>query len=245
MTEKILIVDASKASLVMTSEILKDSNADYFISTAPTGQKALEKLVTMQPDLCIIDFDLPDVDGSTLVSVIRETWEGPILMTAFANSYIDQAVREEVFCYNDASDWVAKPVDFNELVSKVECYMINKSRLVRRFDSDLNTLLVGKASGRGKRAPKTKGHITNLSLGGVKLELENLHWIKQGTELVVNLPELIEPLLGKPCDCRAEQKYRASVAWLKKDDMTAGLKFEKLTQIQQKGLFRWLKACDS
>ena len=59
----VLIVDACKPSLVMTSEIFKDKMSGTIVDVAQSGKETIEYLADKTPDLCVIDFDLPDVDG--------------------------------------------------------------------------------------------------------------------------------------------------------------------------------------
>src|SRR5689334_16721400 len=107
---KILIADAIKPSLVMSSEIFKDKIPGSTIFVAATGQDAIRIAEIEKPDLCLVDFDLPDVDGPSLVIALRKVYQGPILMTAYPDKNVTASVEEELFAYNDAGGWVSKPI---------------------------------------------------------------------------------------------------------------------------------------
>ena len=129
----ILIADSCKPSLVMTSEVFKDKILGTVVDVAMSGKDALDYLVTKRPDLCVVDFDLPDVDGPALVEAMRKLYDGPILLTAYPSEIVKQAVEEHLFTSNDASAWISKPVSFDDLSEKIDRFLLSKHRLEKRF----------------------------------------------------------------------------------------------------------------
>ena len=170
---KVLIADRSKPSLVMSSEIFKDKVPGCLVAIAGTGAEALEKLETEKPDLCLIDFDLPDVDGATLIRLMRNIYQGPILMSAFSDQVVEQAVSDLLFAFDDASAVLQKPICVESLAQLIDQFLVKKRRTQRRFTTALSSCVVGRAEGRGKRAPKVEGHITNISIGGACIDIES------------------------------------------------------------------------
>ncbi|MDQ3233432.1 MAG: response regulator, partial [Pseudobdellovibrionaceae bacterium] len=71
----VLIADSCKPSLVMTSEVFKDKIMGTVVDVAATGKEALDYLTARRPDLCVVDFDLPDVDGPALVEAMRKVYD--------------------------------------------------------------------------------------------------------------------------------------------------------------------------
>ncbi len=248
----ILIVDACKPSLVMSSEIFKDKITGATILVAGTGKQCLEILLTAKPDMCVVDFDLPDADGIALVHAMRKTYKGPILLTAYPDKIVQDAVTNDLFAFNDAGGWVAKPVKFDVLSEKIDKFLLDKHRLGRRFDTDLDTLIIGKGAGRGKRAPKATGRITNISLGGACIELNEPMKIKGGEEMVVSfelpadgsapMPRLTTKPKGKAVGVAAkkvkteEQRIKCTVCWIDKKCTKAGIMFGRLTDPQRKAI---------
>ena len=156
---KILIADAIKPSLVMSSEICKDKIPGATIFVAATGADAIAIATEQKPDLCLVDFDLPDVDGPALVVALRKVYQGPILMTAYPDKNVRASVIDDLFGYNDASGWVSKPIKFDELADKIDKFLIAHHRTGKRFATALPMQLIAKAAGRGKRAPKSSGSV--------------------------------------------------------------------------------------
>ena len=258
----ILIADASKASLVMSSEVFKDKIPGAIILVATTGKDCLELVQKNAVDMCVVDFDLPDVDGVTLVAAMRKTWKGPILLTAYPDKVVEHAAQE-LFAFNDAGGWIRKPVKFDELSEKIDRFLLDRHRLGRRFEFEVKTLVVGKGAGRGKRAPKVQGRIVNLSLGGLCIALDAPFKMKGGQEftVAVTLPtqpakpaakqdaiqaeSSIKTSAGKksaPTTKSAkkpkgvETKLKATVAWTADGGKMAGFKFDGLTDVQRKGI---------
>ncbi|MES2743859.1 MAG: response regulator [Bdellovibrionota bacterium] len=240
----VLIADACKPSLVMTSEVFKDKMAGTIVDVATTGKDALEYLNTKKPDLCVVDFDLPDVDGPALVEAMRKVYSGPILMTAFPNAIVKQAVEENLFAYSDASAFIQKPVSFEDLSEKIDRFLVSKYRLEKRFDSEFTTELVGKAAGRGKRAPKVTGTIVNISLSGACVKLESGSKVKKTQEVTmsIELPSDAAEKKKKAAAAAAgtEAKIKATVAWINARG-EIGLQFAKLSDVQKRVLENYFR----
>jgi DNA-binding response OmpR family regulator len=71
MTKKVLIVD-DEVNIVISLEFLMQQ-AGYTIAVARTGDEALVKLATFQPDLILLDVMLPGVNGFDICQRIRQT----------------------------------------------------------------------------------------------------------------------------------------------------------------------------
>ena len=272
---KILITDACKPSLVMSSEVFKDKIAGALIFVATSGKQTLEMLAAEKVDMCVVDFDLPDTDGITLIHAMRRTFQGPILLTAYPDSIVEQAVKSDLFAWGDAGAWIQKPVKFDVLSAKIDQFLLDKHRLGRRFPLGVETLVIGKGAGRGKRAPKATGRIINISLGGACIELDSPLKMIGGDEMFVALdlpptltkerrgavseqqgaPVLPARTAGKAPNKRqqdqaakkrleilaAEAKIRCTVAWVDKRQTTVGFQFNRLTDVQRKGLEELLR----
>jgi CheY-like chemotaxis protein len=242
----VLIADSCKPSLVMTSEVFKDKIMGTVVDVAQTGKEALDYLLARRPDLCVVDFDLPDVDGPALVEAMRRVYNGPILMTAFPSDIVKQAVVDNLFAYQDASAWIPKPVNFDDLSEKIDRFLVSKHRLERRFVVSFTTQLVGKAAGRGKRAPKVDGKVLNISLGGALVKITGPLKVKKSQELTLSI-ELPEQDCDGKVNVRkkktlagAESKIKAKVAWINAKG-EVGLQFGKLSDVQRKQLEVYFK----
>ena len=53
---------------------------DYRLIEAETGEQGLRLATQQPPDLVILDLGLPDADGQTILSRLREWYQGPIIV---------------------------------------------------------------------------------------------------------------------------------------------------------------------
>lgn len=257
----ILIADCLKPSVVMTSEIFKDRIPGVIVRIAESGKETLEKLVEVDPDMLVVDFDLPDVDGPSLYEALRKVYEGPILMTAFPDSVVKEAVEANLFFCEDASSWLRKPLKQDDLIAAIDQFLVNNHRTERRFVArGVSAQLIAKAAGRGKRAPKVNGEIVNISMGGVCVAIEGAFKVKKNQELslAVQFPtKILPPEKKDPKKAKTksksktvarkkvstptyEVKFKATVAWTE-GPARLGLTFQKLSDVQKKGLMTYLR----
>lgn len=80
-SKKVLIVDDDPVVRALVSEFLESNG--HQVSLSADGQTCLLKLKEDQPDLVLLDLQMPDMDGIEVLSHIRknpETWAVPVLM---------------------------------------------------------------------------------------------------------------------------------------------------------------------
>jgi CheY-like chemotaxis protein len=139
--KRILIADASKASLVMTSEVFKDNFPGVQVVVARTSAECLELVKTSENiDAYIIDFDLPDRDGACTAARIKKLTQTPVLITAFDRPDVHDVIEEELAAYDDCLNWLRKPVKAETVVAVAQRYCEGKYRTQRRLISDIPAL---------------------------------------------------------------------------------------------------------
>ena len=80
-----------------------------------TGQATLDGLRQMQPDFCLLDLGLPDIDGLDLLRRIRVDFAGPILILS-ARGFETQKVKA---LDDGADDYLVKPFGMGELLARL------------------------------------------------------------------------------------------------------------------------------
>lgn len=86
------------------------------VQTFHTGEQALAALKQQQPDLCIIDLGLPDMDGLSLVKQLMHNNSMGIIILSGRDSLTDKVLGLEL----GADDYISKPFDPRELVARTK-----------------------------------------------------------------------------------------------------------------------------
>lgn len=112
---KILIIDDDAELRQTLSEIL--SEAGYYTDMAVSGSEALEKVVSEEYDIALLDMMMPGRDGIEVLIELRNARPRTrvIMITAFAT--IENAVSS---IKKGASDYVSKPFKIKELITTVK-----------------------------------------------------------------------------------------------------------------------------
>ena len=140
--KRILIADASKASLVMTSEVFKDHFPGVQVVVARSSSEAIELAKTCgEVDAFIIDFDLPDRDGAYTAAKIKKFSATPILITGFDKEEVHKTIEQELAAYDDCLNWIKKPVKADLVVNVAQRFIEGKYRCQRRIACAVPALL--------------------------------------------------------------------------------------------------------
>src|SRR4051794_5652211 len=93
---RILIVDDEANQRLMVEQALRALAFDWTISTAASGQEALESLALHPPDLIITDYHMPIMNGLELIARVRERRipSRIILITAYSSPELYDAAQK-------------------------------------------------------------------------------------------------------------------------------------------------------
>ena len=112
--KKILVIDDDKSVLRTFALILKKDGFD--VDTAENGQEALEKIDGSNYNAVLIDFRLPDMDGTDLLPKFQKTipQAAKILITGFPS--LETGIKSLDV---GADAYLVKPVKPEELLSLI------------------------------------------------------------------------------------------------------------------------------
>ena len=110
----ILVVD--DASLVRLYYRSTLEAAGFRVEEALNGIEALEKLLSITADLLIVDVNMPQMDGFTLLDVLRQK-DGPLAATPALVTSTESAQSDFDAAYKaGANYYLVKPIDREKLV---------------------------------------------------------------------------------------------------------------------------------
>ena len=112
---RILIIDDDKTIRITLSILLKE--VGYIVDTAENGKEAIAKSNANLYNLAIIDWRLPDTEGTHLLTDLRETTPKmvKIMFTGFPSM---KNAMDSVNAHADA--FILKPVDSEILLKKIK-----------------------------------------------------------------------------------------------------------------------------
>ena len=120
MSKQVLVVDDEPDILELVRFALTQEG--FTVTTATTGQEALDALKGSQPDAVVLDLMLPDISGTEVCRRIRSNAEMatlPILMLTARSEELDRVVGFEL----GADDYVTKPFSPRELTLRVKAVL--------------------------------------------------------------------------------------------------------------------------
>lgn len=135
MDKKLLIVDDEQDMVAMLKRYFELNG--YCVMTAEKGLQAIEK-AGKQPDLILLDINMPDMDGLEVCHRIRDFVTCPIL---FLTARIEDKDKLEGFAVG-GDDYIVKPFSIDELGARVDAHLRREERrsgknLRTKFDDEL------------------------------------------------------------------------------------------------------------
>lgn len=121
MREKILIVDDEKGIVDMPKSHFERQS--FQVYTAYNGMEALKQAVC-DPDIVLLDINMPEMDGLAVCQRIREFITCPILFLTARIESADKIIGFQA----GADDYIVKPFDLDELGARVAAHLRREQR---------------------------------------------------------------------------------------------------------------------
>ncbi len=191
---KILAVDDELDILDLIEATLEN---EFIVEKADTGNTALAKLKEMAPDLLILDYMLPDINGNEICKKIREDsllMNLPVLMLTGKGEVEDKVKGLEA----GADDYMTKPFLPQELIARIRM-LIRRSSL--NLDANPLSRLPGNISINkeleNKLNTKEKFAVLYIDIDNFKV-LNDYYGFGRGDEIIKETSRmLVEALQAK------------------------------------------------
>src|SRR5689334_5322682 len=134
----IVVVDDEPSTREMVGEYL--STHGFQVSQADGGAALRELLKKGPADLIVLDLNMPEEDGLSIVRDLKQRSRVPVIMLTATASAIDRVVGLEL----GADDYLAKPCELRELVARIRS-------VLRRSQGAAQP---APAAAEGKQAPR-------------------------------------------------------------------------------------------
>ena len=118
---KVLIVDDNPVNLTVASGLLEP--LQMRVKTASSAAEAIDMIHDVKFDLVFMDHMMPEVDGVEATHIIRQLVPGynDVPIIALTANAIGGA--REMFIREGMSDFVAKPIELKEIISKIRKWL--------------------------------------------------------------------------------------------------------------------------
>lgn len=118
----ILVVEDDEAIRTAVQRGLQERQ--FAVATAASGLAGLEQVLRAQPDVVLLDLGLPDVDGLTVISMIRAASDVPIIVIT-AQDDDPTMVRA---LDGGADDYVVKPFGTEQVAARIRAVLRRRGR---------------------------------------------------------------------------------------------------------------------
>ncbi len=115
--QRVLVVDDDPEIVELFCDVL-DRDGRFEVHSAGTGYEAGLLTSELKPDLILLDYLLPDINGNAVCAAIRSKPELSETKIIVVSGAIESAEIEDLLAAG-ANDFVRKPFDIEQLVGKV------------------------------------------------------------------------------------------------------------------------------
>ncbi len=184
MSKKILVVDDEKKILNVLRGYLEQ--AGFGVAVASDGKQALAVFRHENPNLVLLDLNLPGVDGLDVARAMRRESAVPIIMVTARIEETDRLIGLEL----GADDYILKPFSPREVVARVRA-------VLRRVEGETTAVRVFRA---GKLVLDLDMHtvrLGDLSIDLTPTEFDLLATFMQNPGRAFTRMQLLERLQGQ------------------------------------------------
>lgn len=177
----LLIEDDPQFRLLLTTTL---ENQDFTVLPLTKGQEGLAAIRSRPPDLLILDLGLPDLDGQDLIRGLRTWSDLPIIVLSARNQEIDITQALD----NGADDYLTKPFNAGELVSRIKALL---RRVSKSADSDPDVFQTGELkielAKRRVTVAEREIHLTPIEFSLLSLLVLNAGFVVTHRQLLVKV----------------------------------------------------------
>lgn len=118
MAEKILLVDDDVDNLKIVGRLLE--NEGYQVEAVDSGAKGLNAIDRYQPDLVLLDVNMPGMDGLETIQLLKKKENTAAVVFVTANTTTEDVIRG---LDAGALDYISKPFSGMELLARVRAQL--------------------------------------------------------------------------------------------------------------------------
>lgn len=160
MATVLVVEDADELAELLVRELSGDG---HDVRRAEDGERALTLYDRARPDVVILDWMLPRMDGIAVLRQLRRRGHTPVLMLTARGEEVDRVLGLEV----GADDYLTKPFGIRELLARVRALLRREETLRQALLADRES--AGSAIAYGKLRLDPDAH--QVTLAGEPVDL--------------------------------------------------------------------------
>jgi DNA-binding response OmpR family regulator len=125
----IIVEDDEQMGMFLKQELEIEG---YKVEVCKDGQQGLVRIRHEEPDLVILDWELPKMTGIEVLGRLRKNSEVPVLMLTAKSDIKDRVTGIDT----GANDYLIKPFELDELLARIRGILRNKKPAPKTFKFD-------------------------------------------------------------------------------------------------------------
>lgn len=123
-TARVLVIDDDEGIRKVVATALQSEG--YFVDAASSAKEAIEKSQSNFYNLALVDIRLPDMEGTKLLTVMKETT--PEMVKIILTGYPE--LQNAIEAVNQGADgYLVKPINMDELLRTIKKHLKKQSEL--------------------------------------------------------------------------------------------------------------------
>lgn len=189
-TNRILVIDDDMELCELLTDYLTPEGID--VESVHNAQRGIERALSGEPTLVVLDVMLPDMSGFDVLRRIRDRSRIPVLMLTARGDDIDRIVGLEM----GADDYLAKPFNPRELIARIRAIKRRAEPEIRKTATKAlsERIVVGDIElDTGTRTVFRSGRIIELTA----VEFNLMEELLLNAGQLVSREELVKKVLGR------------------------------------------------
>ncbi|HEV7844006.1 MAG TPA: response regulator transcription factor [Pyrinomonadaceae bacterium] len=186
--QPVLVIDDDVGLCELVAEYLEPEG--YKVEAVHNGEAGVERALSGEHALCVLDFMLPGINGFEVLRRIRAQSRLPVVMLTARGDDVDRIVGLEI----GADDYLPKPFNPRELVARINA-VLRRARPDEQGGKETSgRLIVGDVEmDIGTRVVRRAGETVELTV----VEYDLLEKLLRAPGLVVSREELVRDVLHR------------------------------------------------